>query len=577
MEIFARIDRNEMDSIRAKALELMENGKIDEAIQTYDQINLTQKAEEQIKKIDAGLNAVRVGQMLLNESHQDLMATIETAKEKIGVYLMGGEKYNKERNKLIKQIISWYEKVNMVTDGQYNEELGHWMCAYADYTMPWQNRLVIYQQASALPSWHGLYCQARHLFLLSYESTLHIETAKHCLEEALNMELPDSIRTEVKNWLVDMPDFYSAISMGDTIYFKKNKQANTIAIWKKTPYLSNKVRDVVSIPSSVLYDGINYKITAIGEKAFCRNLHLKKMTLPPSIHTIEKEAFAGCAIDTLIIEGGLQSIASDALPKTTYLQVPKKLSQKGWYINQMNRRDSIIKDNSEKEFNMNFQEIMEANHNATTREEQKKGRSYLLKMYVKIAQETAKDEQLRLPQGLTFLEYEELVSIGIIAIQAMIKGKTLEQLEKYDDKYMSTAVKWAIRNEMRHRYDWYSYFSRVETKEKTEDWDVRLAEELDADTITKRVVGRIILFRGLRIIVEKSRERNVDYAEKWDNIMHYINRQPQERKDFLMEIVSGDSNIEQVLKFVNDAQKKYNMEKIELLQILKDMLNGSVQ
>ena len=130
---------------------------------------------------------------------------------------------------------------------------------------------------------------------------------------------------------------------------------------------------------------------------------------------------------------------------------------------------------------------------------------------------------------------------------------------------------------MRHRYDWYSYFSRVETKEKTEDWDVRLAEELDADTITKRVVGRIILFRGLRIIVEKSRERNVDYAEKWDNIMHYINRQPQERKDFLMEIVSGDSNIEQVLKFVNDAQKKYNMEKIELLQILKDMLNGSVQ
>ena len=84
----------------------------------------------------------------------------------------------------------------------------------------------------------------------------------------------------------------------------------------------------------------------------------------------------------------------------------------------MNRRDSIIKDNSEKEFNMNFQEIMEANHNATTREEQKKGRSYLLKMYVKIAQETAKDEQLRLPQGLTFLEYEELVSIGIIAIQS---------------------------------------------------------------------------------------------------------------------------------------------------------------
>ena len=54
VELFARIDRAEMDSIRAKAIKLIENGNIEEAINTYNQINLTQKAEEQIRKMDAG-------------------------------------------------------------------------------------------------------------------------------------------------------------------------------------------------------------------------------------------------------------------------------------------------------------------------------------------------------------------------------------------------------------------------------------------------------------------------------------------------------------------------------------------
>ena len=78
----------------------------------------------------------------------------------------------------------------------------------------------------------------------------------------------------------------------------------------------------------------------------------------------------------------------------------------------------------------------------------------LLKQYVSIVQKVAKIEQRRIPNHM--IEYEELVSIGIIAVQAMIKNKTEEQLAKYNDAYMGTAVKWAIRNELRHRYKWYS-------------------------------------------------------------------------------------------------------------------------
>lgn len=77
-----------------------------------------------------------------------------------------------------------------------------------------------------------------------------------------------------------------------------------------------------------------------------------------------------------------------------------------------------------------------------------------IKEYLDIIQKVAKVEHHRIPSHM--IEYEELVSIGIIAIQALVKNKTDEQLEKYNAAYIGTAVRWAIRNELRNRYKWYS-------------------------------------------------------------------------------------------------------------------------
>ncbi len=78
----------------------------------------------------------------------------------------------------------------------------------------------------------------------------------------------------------------------------------------------------------------------------------------------------------------------------------------------------------------------------------------LINQYITIVQKIARVEQRRIPNHM--IEYEELVSIGIIAVQTLIKDKTEEQLARYNDAYVGTAVKWAIRNELRHRYKWYT-------------------------------------------------------------------------------------------------------------------------
>ena len=98
----------------------------------------------------------------------------------------------------------------------------------------------------------------------------------------------------------------------------------------------------------------------------------------------------------------------------------------------------------------------------------------LIKQYIGIVQKIARVEHRRIPNHM--IEYEELVSIGIIAIQTLIKDKTEEQLSRYNEAYIGTAVRWAIRNELRHRYKWYTL------KHKKEEGDAYTSDVMDVVT-----------------------------------------------------------------------------------------------
>ena len=86
-----------------------------------------------------------------------------------------------------------------------------------------------------------------------------------------------------------------------------------------------------------------------------------------------------------------------------------------------------------------------------------------LKDYIDIIQKVARVEYKRIPSHM--LDCEELVSIGIIALQALFKNKTEEQLANYNSSYIATAVRWAIRNELRNRYKWYTLKHKKEDGE----------------------------------------------------------------------------------------------------------------
>jgi ABC-type dipeptide/oligopeptide/nickel transport system ATPase subunit len=74
-----------------------------------------------------------------------------------------------------------------------------------------------------------------------------------------------------------------------------------------------------------------------------------------------------------------------------------------------------------------------------------------IKDYMELVETVARVEHSRLPNHL--IDASEIVNIGALTLHLLF--------EKYPERdfnvtYLSTAIKWAVRNELRYRYKWYS-------------------------------------------------------------------------------------------------------------------------
>ncbi|MCQ2958278.1 MAG: sigma-70 family RNA polymerase sigma factor [Candidatus Gastranaerophilales bacterium] len=110
--------------------------------------------------------------------------------------------------------------------------------------------------------------------------------------------------------------------------------------------------------------------------------------------------------------------------------------------------------------------------------------------YIELIEKVAKVEYRRIPMHM--VDLDELVSIGIIGIQALIKNKTPEQMKKYNISYMATAVRWAIRNELRNRYKWYSYKQKTQESEEFSDNGEGSGVDVSPDKVREAIYETIL-------------------------------------------------------------------------------------
>lgn len=109
--------------------------------------------------------------------------------------------------------------------------------------------------------------------------------------------------------------------------------------------------------------------------------------------------------------------------------------------------------------------------------------SKTVKDYSELIEKQARIEYKRLPSNY-LIDFSEVLNIAATAVYVVL---TTHKGQEYNKSYMSTAIKWAIRNELRRRYRWYSARTKV-VDEQEDDEDGAKREEI-RETIYEAVLS----------------------------------------------------------------------------------------
>lgn len=121
--------------------------------------------------------------------------------------------------------------------------------------------------------------------------------------------------------------------------------------------------------------------------------------------------------------------------------------------------------------------------------------------YADLIDTVARIEYNRLSSSNHLVDYSELVNIGAFAVHIIL---TTNKKSDYNISYISTAIRWAIRNELRRRYKWYSFKHKAQ-KEESEDM---LKESEDSINVNQEYV-REAIYEAILSIDEMSDPENL--------------------------------------------------------------------
>lgn len=124
------------------------------------------------------------------------------------------------------------------------------------------------------------------------------------------------------------------------------------------------------------------------------------------------------------------------------------------------------------------------------------------------------------------IELPELINIGNHTLYILFKNHSPEN---YNNTYLSTAIKWAIRNEVRRRYKWYSLKNK---KQQLEDENGNLREEvyktiLSIDEMQDAEVPTQIKAE------DKTPEECIELSELKNEILESMKKLPQRERELI--------------------------------------------
>ncbi len=147
------------------------------------------------------------------------------------------------------------------------------------------------------------------------------------------------------------------------------------------------------------------------------------------------------------------------------------------------------------------------------------------------------------------IDLPELINIGNHTLYILFKKKSPDN---YNNTYLTTAIKWAIRNEVRRRYKWYSLKNKKQTEE---EYDIALREE-----VYKSILSIDEMQEAEVPIQIKSNDRNpeecVEFVELKAEILQSMKKLSEREKELLESKFFKDKKLREIADEFNISQSR---------------------
>lgn len=159
-----------------------------------------------------------------------------------------------------------------------------------------------------------------------------------------------------------------------------------------------------------------------------------------------------------------------------------------------------------------------------------------LKDYKELIETIAKVEFQKLSAS-HLVEYLELVNIGTQTLYDLFKNN---RPENFNNSYLSTAIKWAIRNEVRRRYKWYSMKQRQNSEEHECLREAVYKTILSIDEMSEIDSLTQIRDEG------KTPEESLEFVELRREIIRAIKKLPKRERDLIESKFFKDKKLKEI-------------------------------
>lgn len=175
-----------------------------------------------------------------------------------------------------------------------------------------------------------------------------------------------------------------------------------------------------------------------------------------------------------------------------------------------------------------------------------------LKEYKELIEIIAKVEYQKFSSS-HLIELPELINIGTHALYILFKNK---EPEKYNNTYLSTAIKWAIRNEVRRRYKWYTLKNKqtsIDEDAETNDVEMRAdvyknilsIDELQDAEIPTQIKSQ-----------DKTPEESIEFSELKEGILESMKKLPPRERELIEYKFFKEKKLREIAEEFNISQSR---------------------